>query len=289
MDVDDIGSVSGGIPPTLDLGIAQSSTDNPHMLPLPSIGDGAAEILADTFGGTSIGSWGLSTTEIVGARPLPGQEDFLSRREALSVAQTLGQQSAVANAELEEMRRQLHQIRSETSQGPEMQSRTTQAATSNVHSRVDETVARFEAIGQQTTTTAAQAQTSSATALERASQAASIGAQAQDTASQAHSAGTEAIHRTEVLLKKQNEEVEDLRQQLTELKNAQQASNDLAKNMHEVIKQTQAQLTRSQDGMVLLHTQVQDEQGKVASVQKQLLKEKERTALLTEALQQGAD
>jgi hypothetical protein len=290
MELDDAGSVGGGIPPTLDLGAAPSlasSIGTPQWTPLQQpVGDGIAGSLADAFGGSSAGSLRLATTEIVGAQTSGGHGDFVSRREALSAALTLDQQSAVANAELDSMRRQLQQLRAETSLGAQAQAFRTDATTSTVHSRVDQVVAQFEAAGQQTTAVAAQAQTSSAAALAQAQQAANIGTHAQDTASQAHSAGTEAIRRTELLLKKQNDEVDELRTQLSEMRKEHRESRNIVQQMHAVLQQTREQLKTSNEGMGELHKQVQGEKAKVANLEQQLEVEKDTTRKLTVSLQQ---
>ena len=222
-------------------------------------------------------------TEVQG----PGsQSEFVSRREALSVAQSMEEQSAATSRELATVREQIAHLHSQASLGVQnVASRQDQMA-AQMGQRVAQSVAQFEQIGAQTEARATQAQTSSAAALQTAQQATAIGTQAHSVASQAHSTGSEAIRRTQELTQKQAEDVQALREQLASLRNTQTTSNDLIRQVQAALEDTRQQLKASQQNVTNLHGQVQAEQTRVADLERQLNVEKTKTADLTSRLQQ---
>ena len=226
---------------------------------------------------------GFPPTEVQGSGI---QSEFVSRREALTVAQSLDQQSAATSRELATVRDQIAQLHSQASLGVQnVANRQDQIAAQMGH-RVAQSVAQFEQIGAQTEARATQAQTSSAAALQTAQQATVIGAQAHSVASQAHSTGSEAMRRTQELREKQVEDVQALRTQLASLQNTQNASNDLIRQVQATLEDTRKQLSISQQNVTNLHGRVQAEQTRVADLERQLNSERNRTADLTNRLQQ---
>ena len=258
----------------LPLGEARSSSSHRFT---PSVIDALEER-------SQAGSFaGFPPTEVQG----PGiQSEFVSRREALSVAQSLDQQSAATSRELATVREQIAQLHSQASLGVQnVASRQDQIA-AQMGQRVAQSVAQFEQIGAQTEARATQAQTSSAAALQTAQQATAIGAQAHSVASQAHSTGSEAMRRTQELREKQAEDVQTLRAQLASLQDTQNASNDLIRQVQATLEDTREQLKVSQQNVTNLHGQVQAEQTRVADLERQLNFERNRTTDLTSRLQQ---
>ena len=150
---------------------------------------------------------------------------------------------------------------------------------------MDATVAQFKAIGAETSARAHHAQQNSAEAMHQAQQAASIGRQAGSVASEAHSHGTEALRRTEVLMKKQTEEMDEMKQQMQSMRKMQEESQDLVKQLHKLLVKTQEQLKQSHENVVSMHNQLQTEKDKVVAMEKQLQEESDRTTHLTNAVQ----
>ena len=214
------------------------------------------------------------------------QSEFVSRREALTMAQTLDQQSSATSRELASVRDQIAQLHSQAAMSAQVTASRQDAVATQVGNTVAQSIAQFEQIGAQTVARANQAQSSSAAALQTAQQATAIGAQAHSVASQAHSAGSEAMRRTQELRDKQTEDVQTLRAQLASLQATQNASNDLIRQVQATLAETKEQLIVSQQNVTNLHGQIQNEQNKVADLQRQLDAERVKTADLTTSLQQ---
>ena len=193
--------------------------------------------------------------------------------------------SKATSRELANVREELSRLRSEAGHAIHSTSQQQEADRHQVQSRVDATVAQFEAIGAETSARAHHAQQSSAEAMHQAQQAASIGRQAGSVASEAHSHGTEALRRTEVLMKKQTEEMDEMKQQMQSMRKMQEESQDLVKQLHKLLVKTQEQLKQSHENVVSMHNQLQTEKGKVVAMEKQLQEESDRTTHLTNAVQ----
>ena len=172
--------------------------------------------------------------------------DFVSRREALSMARSFDQHTAAASQELQHVRGQIEQLHSQAAMGIQATTSRQDALAAHVESRVAQSVAQFEQMGVQTAARADQAQTSSAAAMQTAQHATAVGAHAQNVASQAHSAGSEAIRRTRELADKQSEDVTALREQLATLRNTQNESNALIRQVQNTLNETREQLRSSQ-------------------------------------------
>ena len=212
--------------------------------------------------------------------------DFVSRREALSMAQTFDQQSAAASRELEAVRGQIAQLHSQAAMGLQATAGRQEALAAQVENRVAQSVAHYEQIGAQTAARADQAQTHSAAAMQTAQHATVVGEHAQSVASQAHSAGSEAIRRTQELANKQSEDVNALREQVAALRTTQNESNALIRQVQNTLNETREQLRNSQQTVTNLQGQIQSEQSRVADLQRQLESERTKTTNLTRDLQQ---
>ena len=220
-----------------------------------------------------------------GTSAAQGAVSFVSREEAQSLAQSVEQQSEATSRELASVREELSRLRSEAGQALHSTSQQREVDAHQVQSRVDATVAQFEAMGAETSARAQHAQQSSAEAIQQAQAAASIGIQAGSVASEAHSHGTEALRRTEVLMKKQTEEMDEMKQQMQSMKKMQEESQDLVKQLHKLLVTTQEQMKQSHANVVSMHNQLQTEKERVAAMEKQLQEERDRTTHLTNAVQ----
>ena len=189
-----------------------------------------------------------------GGRPEPSAAaaagSFVSRQEAHSMAQSLGQQSEATSRDLANFRAELAMLQTGTGQAIQAIAMQRQAESLQVQTRVDATVAQFEAMGAETSARAQQAQQSSAEALQQARQAASIGIQAGSVASEARSAGTEALRRTETLVQLQTKEMDDLKVQIQAMKDMQVQSQNLVKQLHDILVTTQDQVLQSNKNVI---------------------------------------
>ena len=239
---------------------------------------------------------------------------FVSRREALSMARSLDQQTAAASQELANVRGQIAQLQDSTVRGIQSTAGRQDELAAHLENRVAQSVVEFERLGAQSAARAAQAETSSAAALRSAQHASVVGAQtaaravqaetssaaalraaqdasvavaqAQNVASQAHSEGSEARRRTHELAQKQSRDIETLQAQLASVQNTQRVSNNLIKQVQDALKDTKDQLSVSQQTVTSLHGQVQTERDRVAELQRQLETERVKTTELTASLQQ---
>ena len=283
----------------LDSSILQDTATSAHasagtrlpQVPLPGLGQpGSVSVGSIVGGAASVHSHastrsGSADRAGASAAPAAAAESFVSRQEAQSLAHSVEQQSEATSRELASVRDEISRLRTEAAQTIQSTSQHHQAAAQQVQTRVDETVRQFEAMGAETSARAEHAQQSSAAAMHQAQQAASIGVQAQSVASEAHSTGTEALRRTEVMMKRQTEEMDALKNQMESMKKIQEDSQNLVKQMQELLVKTQDQLQQSHQNVVNVNDQLQAEKGRVAEMEKQLQEEKNRTALLTEAVQ----
>ena len=308
MEVDEVSlaptvPVAQSIPSTivLDSSILQDTATSAHAsasdatwLPMLSIsgqlptGSLAASYRSDTRPASvhshpSVHSGGVDPA---GTSAAHDTASFVSREEAQSLAQSVEQQSEATSRELASVREEISRLRSEAGQAIQSTTQQHEAEAHQAQNRVDATVAQFEAMGAETSARAQHAQQSSAEALQQAREAASIGIQAGSVASEAHSHGTEALRRTEVLMKKQTEEMDEMKQQMQSMRKMQQESQDLVKQLHGLLVKTQEQLKTSHENVVSMHNQLQTEKERVAAMEKQLQEERDRTTHLTNTIQQ---
>ena len=208
---------------------------------------------------------------------------FVSWQEAQSIAQSLGHQSEATSRELANVRAELATLQTGAGQAIQAIAEQRQAESLQVQTRVDATVAQFEAMGAETSARAQQAQQSSAEALQQARQAASIGIQAGSIASEARSTGTEALRRTEALVQWQTKEMDDLKVQMQVMKDMQVESQNLVKQMHDMLVTTQDQLLQSNKNVISVQQQLNSEKEKRVEMERLLQEEKDKTVQLTNA------
>ena len=291
MDIDEV-SLGHSIPATI---VVDSS-----------LLDSAASGLATTSDGTwlpmpSLGTMHLASTSVhsqshalvhSGRSDQPGTPaatpagSFVSRQEAESFAQSLDHQTEATSREIASIRDELDRLRADAGRAIQSTSQQRQAESADLQTRVDATVAQFEAMGAETSARAQQAQQSSAAALHQAQQAASIGIQAGSVASEARSTGTEALRRTEALVQKQTKEMDDLKMQIQVMKDMQVESQNLVKQLHDLLVTTQDQVLQSNKNVISVQQQLTLEKEKRVEMERLLQEEKDKTTQLTGVVQQ---